>query len=101
MTRTTTTLFPNFATFSSSLKKTIILRSNYFGIAPISREIGDLAEIYGGFADEESKRIVMNLSIRQIEALIDLAKKIRKTVGSPSAHPALDETLFISPSPGR
>jgi hypothetical protein len=68
------------------VKKNNCFEIELFGNPPISREIGDLAEIYGGVADEQQKRIVMNLSIQQIEALIDLAKKIRKTVaGQPSA----------------
>jgi hypothetical protein len=68
------------------IKKNNCFEIELFGNPPISHEIGDLAEIYGGFADEQSKRIVMNLSIQQIEALIDLAKRIRKTVADqPSA----------------
>jgi hypothetical protein len=45
----------------------------------ISGEISDLAEIYNGFADKASGRVVLNLSLQQIEAVSDLAKLIRKT----------------------
>jgi hypothetical protein len=71
------------------VKKNNCFEIELFGSTPISREIEDLAEIYGGFADKKSKRIVMDLSVRQIDALIDLAKKIRKTVaGEPSVSSA-------------
>jgi hypothetical protein len=60
------------------VKKNNCFEIELFGSIHFSKEIGDLAEIYGGFADELSKKIVLNLSIKQVEALIDLAKKIRK-----------------------
>lgn len=50
-----------------------------FGNIPITQEISDFAEIYGGSTDSTSGRIVLVSSPRQAEALIDLAKKIRKT----------------------
>ncbi len=69
------------------VKKYNCIEIDFFGAIPFSREIADLAEIYGGFADEGAQKIVMNLSVRQIDALIDLAKKIRKTVAySPATH---------------
>jgi hypothetical protein len=49
------------------------------GRMPITREISDLAEIYGGFVDTKVGRIVLNLNPNQIEVLMDLAKKIRTT----------------------
>jgi hypothetical protein len=73
------------------VKKNNCLEIELFGRIPFSREIGDLAEIYGGLADSDSKRIVMNLSIHQIEALIDLAKKIRKTAAIDHATSASND----------
>jgi hypothetical protein len=71
------------------VKKNNCFEIELFGNPPISHEIEDLAEIYGGFANEQSKRIVMTLSTQQIEALIDLAKRIRNTVaGQVTAGPA-------------
>jgi len=49
-----------------------------FGKIPVTEEIVDLAEIYGGHAAQQEGIIVLNLVPRQIEALIDLAKMIRK-----------------------
>ncbi len=76
------------------IKKNDAFEIELFGQIPWSREICDLTEIYGGFVKtdeqypyEQSKgelsdrvqgRIVLNLHVQQIEALIDLAKKIRK-----------------------
>jgi hypothetical protein len=81
------------------VKKNNCFEIELFGTIPISNEIGDLAEIYGGFADERSKKIIFNLSLQQIEALIDLAKKIRKTASlgksmlSPSQHSTTARTI--------
>jgi len=49
------------------------------GRIPITQEIADLAEIYNGYADMDSGRIVLDLDVNQIEAVMDLAKKIHKT----------------------
>ncbi len=49
------------------------------GRVPVTQDIADLAEIYNGYADMESGRIVLNLDVNQIEAVMDLAKKIHKT----------------------
>jgi hypothetical protein len=49
------------------------------GNFPITKDISDLAEIYGGFADAQSGRMVMRLSPANIEALNDLSLKIRAT----------------------
>jgi hypothetical protein len=63
-----------------------------FGNIPLTPDIADFAEIYDGSADTTLGKITLNLSARQVEALIDLAKKIRKTasmgdrVGNPNWH---------------
>jgi hypothetical protein len=62
------------------VKKNNCFEIELFGCIPFSKEIADLAEIYGGFADEAVSKIILNLSVRQIDSLIDLSKKIRKTV---------------------
>jgi hypothetical protein len=62
------------------------------GRIPVTKEICDLAEIYGGSADLSAGRIVLNLDANQIEAVMDLAKKIRMTsrmgarINNPSWH---------------
>jgi hypothetical protein len=68
------------------VKKNNCFEIELFGNIPREKKISDLAEIYGGFTDENAGRIVLNLSIQQIEALIDLAKMIRKS--APSDHGA-------------
>jgi hypothetical protein len=59
------------------------------GRIPITREIIDLAEIYNGFVDMNAERIVLNIDANQIEVVMDLAKKIRKTsrLGSKIRNP--------------
>jgi hypothetical protein len=49
------------------------------GRIPVTQDIWDLAEIYGGFVDLDAGRIVLQLDVNQIEVLMDLARKIRKT----------------------
>ena len=61
-----------------------------FGNIPVTQDEADFAEIYNGAADKTSGKITLDLSARQVEALIDLAKKIRATasmgerVGNPT-----------------
>ena len=63
-----------------------------FGAIPITSEIADLAEIYDGYADEKIGKIHMKLSLQQIEAVSDLAAKIRKTaqLGNVVRNPGWD-----------
>jgi hypothetical protein len=49
------------------------------GRIPLTQEIVDLAEIYGGFVEREPAHIVFRLNLDQIEVLMDLARNIRKT----------------------
>jgi hypothetical protein len=49
------------------------------GNIPLTQEIVDLSEIYGGSVERDPGRIVFPLNLNQIEVLMDLAKKIRKT----------------------
>jgi hypothetical protein len=68
-----------FCNIFVTVKKNSRFEIDIFGNIPITQEISDFAEIYGGFTEKTSGRIVLNISPRQAEALIDLAKKIRKT----------------------
>jgi hypothetical protein len=49
------------------------------GNFPITSEIEDLIDIYGGKTDRVNSRLLLELNIEQIDVLIDLADKIRKT----------------------
>ena len=49
------------------------------GGIPITRELADFCEIYGGFADPSKNRIIMHINPGQIEALTDLAARIKNT----------------------
>jgi hypothetical protein len=49
------------------------------GRIPLTQEIVDLAEIYGGSIVRDPGRIMIRLNLNQIEVLMDLANKIRKT----------------------
>jgi hypothetical protein len=49
------------------------------GSIPLNQEIVDLAEIYGGSVDRDPGRIMIKLTVNQIEVLMDLARHIRKT----------------------
>lgn len=49
------------------------------GNFPITPEIEDLIDIYGGKTDLVNTRLLLELNIEQIDVLIDLADKIRKT----------------------
>jgi hypothetical protein len=81
-----------FCTIFVVVKKNNCFEIELFGKIPVTEEIVDLAEIYGGHAAQQEGIIVLNLVPRQIEALIDLAKMIRKTaasgdlVGNPNWH---------------
>ncbi len=49
------------------------------GAFPITQSITDLIEIYGGFVNRAEGRLSLTLSTLQIEAIMDLADRIRKT----------------------
>lgn len=68
-----------FCNIFVTVKKNSRFEIDIFGNIPITQEISDFAEIYGGFTEKTSGRIVLNISPRQAEALVDLAKKVRKT----------------------
>jgi len=81
-----------FCTLFIVVRKNNCFEIELSGKIPITREIMDFAEIYGGFANQQTGKIVLILTLYQIEALIDLAKMIRKTaasgdtVGNPNWH---------------
>ncbi|MBN1308250.1 MAG: hypothetical protein JXA18_10060 [Chitinispirillaceae bacterium] len=49
------------------------------GTFPMSQSMVDLVEIYGGTVSREQGRLSLTLTPPQIEALMDLADRIRKT----------------------
>jgi hypothetical protein len=49
------------------------------GRFPITQEIADLVEIYDGHVDQASGRVVVRLTLDQIEVLRDLSDRLRKT----------------------
>ena len=50
-----------------------------FGRFPITRELRDLVEIYGGYINPSAGKMVIPLTLDQIEVLRDVSDKIRKT----------------------
>jgi hypothetical protein len=74
-----------FCTIFVLVRKNSCFEIELSGKIPISREISDFAEIYGGYGNQQTGKIVMNLTPYQIEALIDLAKMIRATAASGNA----------------
>jgi hypothetical protein len=72
----------DFCNIFVTIKKNNCFEIELFGNIPHSKKISDLSEIYGGSCNEHGGRIVMNLSVQQIEALVDLAKMIRESVSS-------------------
>ncbi|MBN2037555.1 MAG: hypothetical protein JW768_12510 [Chitinispirillaceae bacterium] len=49
------------------------------GRFPITQEIADLAEIYDGFVDPAAGKVMVHLTLDQVEVLRDLSDKLRKT----------------------
>ena len=64
-----------FVTVKTSRKLEIELA----GAIPLTQEIIDLVEIYNGKASQSEKRLILVLTPAQIDVLMDLANKIRKT----------------------
>ena len=58
-----------------------IIEIELCGNVPMTKEISDFAEIYSGMAYRYNGRIVLRIAPRQIEALIELAHRIRDTAG--------------------
>ena len=54
-------------------------RIDLTGTFPVSQAITDLAEIYNGCYYEDQGRLTLELKVQQVEALMDLANRIRKT----------------------
>jgi hypothetical protein len=68
-----------FCNIFITVKENGIYVLELIGRIPMTRDISDLAEIYGGYAEPASGHIALTLTVNQIEAVLDLAKKIRKT----------------------
>ena len=49
------------------------------GTFPVTQDMIDLAEIYNGYYKKNQSRLSLKLNVRQVEALMDLADRIRKT----------------------
>jgi hypothetical protein len=64
-----------FVQFHSKNHFTLEMRGNF----PLTRDIADLVEIYNGSVGYNPARITLRLSPLQIDALLDLAGRIRKT----------------------
>jgi hypothetical protein len=73
----------------------IVLRKDKFrldliGNYPVSQQMTDLVDIYNGYIIREQNRLTLVLSVRQVDAIMDLADRIRKTafmgdlVGNPN-----------------
>ena len=61
-----------------------VSRNNTFlidltGTFPVTQDMIDLAEIYNGYYKKNQGRLSLKLNVRQVEALMDLADRIRKT----------------------
>ncbi|MFP4013043.1 MAG: hypothetical protein ACLFVQ_03085 [Chitinispirillaceae bacterium] len=68
-----------FCNIFCMVKTNHTFRVELIGKFPITREMAELAEIYGGYADSLRCKVAMNLSVNQIDVLVDLAREIRKT----------------------
>jgi hypothetical protein len=66
-----------------SMFVTVGARGNFvfelLGRIPLTQGVVDLVEIYGGSIEREPGRIVIPLTLDQVEVLMDLAGHIRKT----------------------
>ena len=51
----------------------------FYGRFPITKELADLVEIYGGFTEPLKEKMVVRLTVDQIEVLRDFSDKLRKT----------------------
>jgi hypothetical protein len=51
----------------------------FYGRFPITKELADLFEIYGGFTDPAAGKMVIRCMIDQIEVLRDVSDNLRKT----------------------
>jgi hypothetical protein len=58
-------------------KNTIVLELS--GRFPITKELSDLAEIYNGYSDPAGGKLVVTLTLDQIEVLRDISDALRKT----------------------
>jgi hypothetical protein len=60
------------------------------GTFPITESIADLVDIYNGFVDKDRGRLMLKLKATQIEAIMDLADRIKKTamMGKLVANPS-------------
>jgi hypothetical protein len=56
-----------------------IITLEFYGRIPITKELTDIMEIYGGSADPSAGKMVVRFSPDQIEVLRDISDKLRKT----------------------
>ncbi len=69
----------NFCNIFVTIPQRDTLTLEMTGAIPLSRDIADIAEIYAGTYDPQSKRLAFTLSVSAVEAIADLATKIRET----------------------
>ncbi|MGA2507177.1 MAG: hypothetical protein ABSF80_06855 [Chitinispirillaceae bacterium] len=56
-----------------------VITLEFYGRFPITKELTDIIEIYGGFADPSAGKMIVKFSPDQIEVLRDISDKLRKT----------------------
>jgi hypothetical protein len=56
-----------------------VITLEFYGRFPITKELTDIIEIYGGFADSSAGKMMVKFSPDQIEVLRDISDKLRKT----------------------
>jgi len=69
----------DFCTVFIVVKKKGSFHIELSGKIPITTEISDLAEIYDGYASETKGKISLTLNPLQIDVLLDLASRLKKT----------------------
>jgi hypothetical protein len=75
-------MLPEFCNIWVSVARRNTLRIELHGMVPINDDMRDLAEIYHGMVDADAGRIALEITLSQIEVLIDLSTIIRKTATS-------------------
>lgn len=69
----------DFCNIFCMVKSNHRFRIELIGKFPITREMAELVEIYDGYADSSRCKIAFDLTVDQVDVLVDLAGKIRKT----------------------
>jgi hypothetical protein len=89
----------DFCNIFCDVKKENVFSVELKGRFPITQEITDLVEIYGGRVDPGIGKLAVTLTLDQVDVLRDLSDKIRKTsfmgdlVNNPSWLPVSARTI--------